>query len=287
MSSSELQILLSQRLELPVLDIKSIGGGCINQTYRIATPDRYFFCKVNSASKFPHLFDREKNGLLLIAKQNLIKTPEVINHTIASGQQILVLEWIEEGERNKQFWKSFGEELAALHRVSNEYFGLEEDNFMGSVLQSNQFQKSWIDFFIQQRIEPLLHRCMDKGLLHPKHLQQFEILFKHLPKIFNEEKPSLVHGDLWSGNFMCTKANKAVLIDPAVYFGHRSVDLAMTTLFGGFDQIFYEAYHHHFPFPNNYRQQWQVANLYPLLIHLFLFGKSYLPEIEGTLKNYQ
>ena len=284
---SELQTFLSQKLGSPVSEMKSVGGGCINQCFKIVTPGRYFFCKINSASKFPQLFEKEKNGLELIAKQSIIKAPGVVDYSIAADKQILILEWIEEGERTIEFWKMFGEELAALHRVTNEYFGLYEDNFMGSVPQSNKQQTHWVDFFREQRLQPLLKLCVDRHLLNSKHLQQFESLFKQLPMVFDEEKPSLVHGDLWSGNFMCSKEKEAVLIDPAVYFGHRSVDLAMTTLFGGFDRNFYEAYRHHFPLPDNYRQQWEVSNLYPLLIHLYLFGRSYLTEIEETLKKYQ
>ena len=104
--------------------------------------------------------------------------------------------------------------------------------------------------------------------------------------LIDDEKPALLHGDLWSGNFMCNASSKPVLIDPAVYYGHRSMDLAMTTLFGGFRQTFYEAYNFHFPLPYNYEQQWAVCKLYPLLIHLYLFGLGYLPQIERTLKQF-
>ncbi|HVF97476.1 MAG TPA: fructosamine kinase family protein, partial [Flavisolibacter sp.] len=118
-------------------------------------------------------------------------------------------------------------------------------------------------------------------------LRQFENIDKRLEEIFEEEKPSLLHGDLWSGNFMCNLKGEPVLFDPAVYYGHRSADLAMTTLFGGFKPSFYEAYHHHFPLPANYKEQWAACNLYPLLIHLYLFGTRYLSQIEETLRQFQ
>jgi fructosamine-3-kinase len=265
----------------------SVGGGCINETYRIDFGEHRFFCKINSAVKFPHLFEKEANGLKLIAKQNIIKVPGVIGCYETNGQQILLLDWINEGPRTENFWKKFGEQLAALHNVSGEYFGLNEDNYMGSVPQSNQPSYNWVDFFIHQRLIPLVNECLLQKLLSSKHLSQFENLFKQLPSIFyNEEKPSLLHGDLWSGNFMCNENAEPVLIDTAVYFGHPSVDLGMTTLFGGFRSAFYEAYNYHSPFPLNCEEQWEVCNLYPLLIHLLLFGQSYLSQIERIVSRY-
>ena len=286
MPLAHLQSFLSQKLQNPVLEIKSVGGGCINQTYKITTADKYFFCKLNSASKFPHLFEKEKNGLELIQKYNVIKTPGIIDSSIIGNEQILTLEWIEEGNRNDEFWKTFGQQLAALHQINTEEFGLKEDNYMGSVPQINRQEKNWVLFFRANRLEPLVKLCVNKNLLQPKHQEQFEILYQRLPQIFDNEKPALIHGDLWSGNYMCDKKGMPVLIDPAVYFGHRSVDLAMTTLFGGFHKSFYQAYHHYFPLPENYREQWNACNLYPLLIHLYLFGKSYLSKIEQTLDQF-
>ena len=269
------------------IHFSSVGGGCINETYKVSFDRHQFFCKINSAVKFPHLFEKEKNGLQLISKQQGIKAPEVIDCFETDGQQVLLLEWITEGERSDSFWKKFGEQLAGLHQVSNDYFGLTEDNYMGSVPQSNQPDDDWNSFFIHQRLQALVNKCLSLRLLTSKHASQFENLYKRLPSIFDEEeKPSLLHGDLWSGNFMCNQSSEPVLIDTAVYFGHPSVDLGMTTLFGGFRSGFYEAYHYHSPFPSNYKEQWEVCNLYPLLIHLFLFGRSYLSQIENTLRQY-
>ena len=124
----QFQNLLSAKLQAPVNELKPVGGGSINQTYKIVTPGRLFFCKINSASKFPHLFQKEKNGLALIEKQNIIKVPGIVTHFISDNQQVLVLEWIEEGSKNNQFWKTFGQQLAGLHQLTNEHFGLLEDN---------------------------------------------------------------------------------------------------------------------------------------------------------------
>jgi protein-ribulosamine 3-kinase len=279
-----LQTFLSELLNVGVKQIETIDGGCINETYGVRTSDGDFFCKTNSASKFPHLFEKEKHGLELLAKQKIIRVPNVINCSEKDDQQILILEWIKEGRKTNQFWKTFGKQLAALHLVTSDKFGLEEDNYMGSVTQLNFEQINWTEFFISQRLQPLIKLC--QHYLTLKHFHHFEVLYKRLPEIFNEEKPSLLHGDLWSGNFMCDETQSPVLIDPAVYFGHRSVDLAMTTLFGGFHSLFYESYHYYFPLPDNYKEQWKSCNLYPLLIHLFLFGRSYLSQIEQTLEEF-
>lgn len=265
-----------------------VGGGSINQTIRLQlSKHESFFCKLNSATKFPHLFEKEKNGLLFLEKTTVIKTPKVIDYFVVDDYQVLVLEWIASGSRTEIFWTKFGEQLAILHSITNEDFGFLESNYMGSVPQSNMAMDEWNSFFTEQRIQPLIELCFNKDLLSTKNLNDFNQVLKQLPLVFSPEKPALLHGDLWSGNFMCNQKSEPVLIDPAVYFGHRSVDLGMTTLFGGFDKTFYEAYHYHYPLPTNYKEQWEVCNLYPLLIHLLLFGRSYLSQIEAILNRYQ
>jgi fructosamine-3-kinase len=132
-----------------------------------------------------------------------------------------------------------------------------------------------------------VQQCLSKGLLTAKEHGLFEKLYERLPQLFDDgEKPALLHGDLWSGNYLCSHEAKPVLIDPAVYYGHRCMDLAMTTLFGRFDKRFYEAYAHHFPLPKNYGEQFRLCNLYPLLIHLLLFGRSYLTSVQQTLLDF-
>lgn len=288
--SSSLQSAIQQRLSFksPNNDIAffPVGGGSINQTYKIEVGDKSSFCKINSASKFPNLFKKEQSGLKTIAKQNVITTPGIIDCFEQDNNQVLLLEWIEEGERTEAFWQGFGQQLAALHQQRSTTFGLEEANYMGSVPQNNRQQANWCGFFQQERIQPLIKLCYQNGLIGSRHLHQFENLYTKLDSIFEAERPSLLHGDLWSGNFMCNRANQPVLIDPATYYGHRSMDLALTTLFGGFNTTFYEAYHYHFSLPHNYKEQWAVCNLYPLLIHLYLFGSSYVSQIEATLKRF-
>lgn len=283
--------ILQQRLDTFVgkeqpLQIYPVSGGSINETYRLHYGKERFFCKANSATKFPHLFQKEKAGLSLLALHGNPKTPSVIDCFEAEGSQFLLLHWIQPGEQSETFWKTFGEGLAALHSVKGTQFGLEEDNYMGSVPQQNNQHDNWSQFFAEERLLPLLQRCSAANLLTRNDCSRLESLMQKLSTIFNTEEPSLLHGDLWSGNFLCNENAEPVLIDPAVYYGHRSVDLAMTTLFGGFRESFYQAYHYHYPLPSNYREQWAVCNLYPLLIHLYLFGTGYISSIRNTLQQF-
>jgi protein-ribulosamine 3-kinase len=262
-----------------------VGGGSINQTYRIEAGAHRYFCKINAITKFPSLFACEQKGLTLLAQQQVIRVPAVLALCETGNYQVLLLEWIEQGLRTDAFWKKFGEQLAALHHRRGTHFGLDTDNYMGSLPQYNKVSDSWTDFFIHQRLQPQIELALTNRLLEPTQAKGFEKLYTKLPDIFPEEPPCLLHGDLWSGNYLCSAVGQPVLIDPAVYYGHRSIDLAMTTLFGGFDQLLYDSYHYHYPLPSNYRQQWEVCNLYPLLIHLNLFGKSYLADILHTIRH--
>jgi fructosamine-3-kinase len=281
---------LSDQLKSPISSLKfhSVGGGSINDTYGVQVNDHQkFFLKVNSATRYPKLFQAEKKGLEFLNIQKIFHIPTVIVQDEIDNYQVLLLEWVEGGLRTEQFWKKFGQRLAALHHITNSHLGFEEDNYMGALPQRNDQYDNWVEFFVHCRLQPQIEIARVSHLLQTKHLDAFENLYVELGRIFNDEQPSLLHGDLWSGNFMCDQNSDPVLIDPAVYFGHRSIDLAMTTLFGGFERSFYESYNYHFPFPKNYRQQWDICNLYPLLIHLNLFGEGYLGQIETTLSNFQ
>ncbi|OQP61974.1 hypothetical protein A3860_30240 [Niastella vici] len=285
MLTAAIQSFIEQSLNSPCI-FNPVGGGSINHTYRIVAGNKTFFCKLNQLAAFPGLFDAEQKGLKLLAQQQVIRTPRVIAHAHTGDTQVLILEWIEQGLKTEDFWKTFGRQLAALHHIQHNQCGLDSDNYMGALPQNNHWTSSWTEFFIHQRLQPQVKLALDRRLLEPAHVAQFEKLYQQLAGIFAAEPAALLHGDLWSGNFLCDDAGQPVLIDPAVYYGHRSMDLAMTTLFGGFDAPFYESYQHYFPLPPNYRQQWEICNLYPLLIHLNLFGKSYLSDILYTIRRY-
>ena len=287
--ADSIRYFLAQKISSSIssIDFVPVGGGSINQTFTVTVNKKEkYFAKINSADRFPSMFEKEKRGLELLQSRNVIRVPSVIGTFIENGFQVLVLEWIAEGARTRKFWISFGEQLAALHSVGSAQAGLDENNYMGALPQSNDRGPDWIRFFIDQRIEPQIRLALDHGLLQDKHHRQFEKLYQLLPAIFGENRMCLLHGDLWSGNFLCDESGMPVLIDPAVYYGHSSMDLGMTTLFGGFDPLFYQAYHEALPLPANHRDQWEICNLYPLLIHLNLFGKGYLPNIISVVDHF-
>jgi len=289
MDEALLTQIIREKLEQPVTiaRVSGISGGCINDCFKVMLNDeQVLFVKSNSLSAFPSMLEKEQNGLRFLSKQKTIRVPEVIGHHIQGDRQFLLLEWIEAGNKNNAFWQLFGERLASLHKIRYQCYGFVEDNYIGSLPQSNVLSKKWTDFFTHQRLELQVQQASEKGLLTSYHRSLFEQLYKKLDNIFNEEEPSLLHGDLWSGNFIAADNGEPVLIDPAVYFGNRNMDLGMTTLFGGFDRSFYESYQYHFPLHGNFRDQWAVCNLYPLLIHLNLFGAGYLRDIEVTLKKF-
>jgi len=291
---SETQKKVLYKIVLPLtgtatanISLHATGGGSVNEAYRVRINGRMnYFLKINASSPYNDFFEKEKLGLEYLKKQNTIRLPGVIALYTERNFQLLLLEWVEQSVPSANFWTVFGEQLAALHQISATQFGFETNNYMGALYQSNSFSNHWTDFFIENRLKPQLKIAVEKKLLENKQVFLFEKLYNKLDGIFDQEKPALLHGDLWSGNYLCDENGRPVLIDPAIYYGHRNVDLAMTTLFGRFDPVFYEAYNYHYPLPNNYREQWDICNLYPLLIHLNLFGRTYLSQIDSILKNY-
>jgi fructosamine-3-kinase len=281
-------LALEYRTEVGTLQVQPVGGGSINQTYKLHFSDsKVLFCKINNAATFPHLFLKEQQGLEALQKTGLVKTPNVVSCTTIQNYQVLLLEWIDSGPKTTAFFDTFGMQLAGLHQTTAEAFGWAADNYMGSVPQQNTYHPDWTSFFVHQRLQPLVEQCLSKNLLTAKEHGLFEKLYQRLPLLFDDgEKPALLHGDLWSGNYMCSHRGEPVLIDPAVYYGHRCMDLAMTTLFGGFDKRFYQSYAHYFPLSNMYSEQLRLCNLYPLLIHLLLFGRSYLTPVQQTLSDF-
>jgi protein-ribulosamine 3-kinase len=279
---------ISARIKKRVSDLQFVGGGSINSTARVFLDDgSAMFCKQNSAPKFPQLLSAEASGLNLIAEQQLIRTPAVLDQWEDADDQFLLLEWIDEGIPDKAFWERFARQLAALHAQRAASFGAPSSNYMGAVPQSNREHRDWSSFFLQERLLAVGRLCLQKGLLDGARFDALSRLERHLEPVFGRVAPALLHGDLWSGNFLCAASGEPVLIDPAVYYGHPAMDLGMTTLFGGFDAAFYEAYHEVAPLSPNHKEQWQLANLYPLLIHLYLFGRSYLGGIDDTLQRFR
>jgi len=263
-----------------------VGGGSINDCYRLETNVGLFFVKVNSADRFPSMFAAEADGLKRLAATSAMRVPAVIALGEEQGTSYLLMEHAEGGLKSAAFWKAFGRQLAALHRNTGSVFGLEHDNYIGSLKQVNSPASDWPTFFIHQRLEPQLKMARDARRVEAGVSFRFERLFAKLDRLFPKEPPAMLHGDLWSGNFLCDANAQPVLIDPAVYYGHREMDIAMTRLFGGFDDAFHAAYNDAWPMERGWEERIDLCNLYPLLVHVNLFGGGYVAQVEAVLRRF-
>jgi len=262
-----------------------VQGGDINLAFSLTHQGNRYFLKVNDASRLPNMFITEQHGLEALSNASF-KTPAVLKCGMAGGSQYLLLEWIDTGRRTPDFWRVFGRSLAALHAKDQPSFGWHEHNYIGSLVQCNDRNDRWPEFFRLSRLLPLVKMLRDSGKYSSADVVLAEKFGNTIGDIFPEEKPSLLHGDLWSGNFIADMHNEALLIDPAVYCGHREMDIGMTKLFGGFDEIFYDEYCNALPLQKGWQQRLQVSQLYPLLVHAVLFGGSYVSQTLAILKTY-
>jgi fructosamine-3-kinase len=277
--------IIEARLSQHIVKISQLQGGDINDVYDIQTPDNRYVVKLNDKYSFPKMFEKEANGLNKLAK-NGAYTPQVIDLFDHEEDQFLVLAYIEPERPAGNFWKHFGQALSTLHNSKFQHFGLEEDNYIGSLCQINKYKDTWEAFFIENRIQPLVRMAFDQQLLDRRHLKYFDVFSAAFEMLVPKEKPSLIHGDLWSGNLLCGLGQTPVFIDPAIYYGHREMDIAMTAMFGGFDKTFLDFYNDIMPLENGWEQRLSLHNLYPNLVHLVLFGKSYLGGIERIIKKF-
>jgi protein-ribulosamine 3-kinase len=270
-----------------ILNFKPAAGGCINEAGKITTTHGDFFLKWND-DVYPGMFPAEKKGLDLLRKSTSIHIPEVIiQGKTENGKTYILLEWIESGKKKESFWADFGVSLAKMHKEhTNECFGLDHDNYIGSLPQHNSPSKNWSEFFIYSRIEPQLKIARESGKIDRMVTRKFEKAYPFFQEIFPEEKPSLLHGDLWSGNFIVNQEGYVSIFDPAVYYGHREMEIAYTHLFGGFEKEFYEAYEQEFCMDKGFSKRIDYYNLYPLLVHVNLMGVSYVSAILSALKKF-
>jgi fructosamine-3-kinase len=272
--------------EVTVENFTPLGGGDINEAFRLQTSTGPFFMKYNSASRFPGMFEKEAKGLQLLSETKEIRVPRVMMHGQSNDDIFLVLEYIEPAPKEPAFWTDFGRSLARMHRHSSDSFGLDHDNFMGSIPQSNRRHTSWPEFFTQERLEPMVRMARDHNYFGAGTVNAFERLYSKLGGIFPKEPPALVHGDLWTGNHMIDNHGHACIIDPAVHYGHREMDIAMSRLFGSFAGEFYEAYHREYPLEKDWLERVDICNLYPLLVHVNLFGEGYVGSVERIVKRF-
>lgn len=286
--SSDVTNFLSKKFnaDFIIKDFTPTSGGCINNGGRLTASHGIFFIKWNDAHKYSGMFMAEARGLKLLDSANAVRIPQVIGVKEGEGPQVIIMEFISSVKRAANYWELLGHHLAKLHMKRGEYFGLDHNNYMGSLPQYNDIKKSWVDFFITQRLNVQLKIAFDTQAIDEFVLKKFERLYQKIPSILTDENPSLIHGDLWGGNLLTDENGNPCLIDPAVYFGNREVDLAMTQLFGGFANEFYEVYQEVFPLPKGAQERFDIYNLYTLLVHVNLFGQGYLNQVLNILNSF-
>jgi len=264
--------------------LQPIGGGSINRALRLDTATTPLFVKLNSASSLA-MFEAEAAGLGALANADALRVPRVVAVGASSAHAYLALEWLDLAAASSSTQRKLGRGLAILHRSTSARYGWHRDNTIGSTPQRNTETRDWAAFFGEHRLEFQLELATANGL--PRNARRgMTALIDDLDVLIGQHDAvaSLVHGDLWGGNWGATSAGEPVLFDPAVHYGDREVDLAMTRLFGGFDRAFYEAYEEEWPLCEGWQRRVTVYNLYHLLNHYNLFGAGYLASVRESLR---
>lgn len=276
---------LEETLNEKVTSNSFLGGGSIADSQKIRTSSgKEYFVKSYSQSK-SNILKNEVNGLIEIQKSKSIKTPQIIYY----DDDILILEFIKPGRKNKKFSELFGIQLTEMHRLKSDKFGFYENNYIGSNHQINlPLYSNWTDFYWENRLLYQFKLAEKHGYVNSdfrKLFNQFESVYRNIIE-GTEEEPSLIHGDLWGGNYLVDESGNPVLIDPAVYYGHREAELGMTILFGGFDSDFYSAYNEAYPLFDGWKERLDIYKLYHVMNHLNLFGSGYLNQTLSIIKSY-
>jgi len=275
--------------ERSIKAVKRVSGGCIAEAFQIVLDDAAnLFVKVSAEQG--NDFDAELNGLEALRSTDTIAIAEVVASQSDDSVNILILEWIQPASPNSDFWQRFGHQLAQLHLANQsiDQFGFSQNNFIGSTDQLNTWGNNWPEFFAEHRLAFQGDLALKQSLIDVSQRKSLDRLIDNLPDLLssNRMSPALLHGDLWSGNFLCDASQNPVLFDPAVYYGHHECEFGMTTLFGGFDSGFYEAYHDVIPKDDGTSQRVEIYQLYHLLNHLNLFGRSYWSACQAIISKY-
>ena len=295
---AELRRAVARRLaeagggEVEIAAAAPVAGGSIHHAFRVdLAGGRRLFVKAHDAAP-RGTFEREAEGLAALAAAGALRTPRDPLPGAPTGVSFLVMEWIEAGRPGPGFFEDFGRRLARLHRVTAEAgghggrFGFARDNWLGATPQPNDWSADWVEFWRRSRLDHQLRLARASGLSDRTLDRLGDRLMARLGEWIDvpAEPPCLLHGDLWGGNYLADERGEPVLIDPACYYGHREADLAMTRLFGGFAPGFYAAYEEEWPLPPGSAERLAIYELYHLLNHLHLFGRSYRGRAVAILE---
>ncbi|MDD3787634.1 MAG: fructosamine kinase family protein [Petrimonas sp.] len=277
---------ISEKIHPQITSYRSVSGGDISSAYLLQTEASKYFLKVNSKPFALAMFHAEHKGLQAIEETKTIAVPYVHLVDSVGGKSFLLMDFVESKRPDSSDYQRLGTQLAKLHQCTNTDFGFSTDNFIGSLSQRNMPHKNWSKFYWTERILPQLQLALDNRLLAKNEIPREEKAVKLFDAVFGTVQPSLLHGDLWSGNYLIASGGTPYLIDPATYYGHSMVDIAMSRLFGGFGQSFYDAYHEIMPKTENYNEQIELYQLYYLLVHLNLFGRGYYEKVSAILRHF-
>jgi fructosamine-3-kinase len=261
---------------------RPVGGGSVNQAYVISDDTTAYFVKLNDAARMG-MFEAEALGLRAMWKTETIRVPKPICWGTVDRSAYIVLEWLDFGYGTHDAWTAMGQQLAAMHRVTSaKGFGWEHDNTIGFIPQKNPWTEDWVTFFQEHRLGYQFQLARKRG----GHFPQQDALMQAIPALLSghDPVPSMVHGDLWSGNAAVTQTDEPVIFDPAAYYGDREVDLAMSELFGRFPQDFYRAYNDAYPLEEGYERRKTLYNLYHILNHFNQFGGSYESQANSMIR---
>ncbi len=262
-----------------------LSGGSINAVYRLETEQGSMIVKVNTKDQYPQMFAKEARGLQLLKKTNSFKIPEVYGQGKIGDNAYLLIEYLSVRDDKTGSWESFARALAELHKNSKDTFGLDHDNYIGSLPQYNNSNLTNAgEFYIEKRLKPQYEIAREKNGFSFGRLDK---MFEHIKYFIPDEPPALVHGDLWNGNYMLTANAEPALIDPAVAYAPREMDLAMMKLFGGFPDEAFAAYNEIFPLDKAWKERIDIFQLYYLLVHLNLFGQNYFHPINGIMQRFR
>jgi len=285
MSDAAIRAGLASLLQIDVLAAPAhrVTGGCINRCFRFETSKGAVFVKV-AAVEALDVFEAEAAGLEALHTANAIRVPQVLGVGSAEGHALLALEWLKLGHATPRSDPQLGAQLAIQHRLTKPLYGFKRNNFIGATPQANLWSRDWVSFWRERRLEPQLN-LMSVTKVDEGFIEQVTLLLALMDGFFTSYVPvaSLLHGDLWSGNYASDELGAPVVFDAAVYYGDRECDLAMTRLFGAFGNEFYAAYNDAWALDAGWQQRVELYNLYHVLNHHNLFGGAYLAQAEAMV----
>lgn len=270
-----------------IISIQAVSGGDINRAYHVETGKQHYFIKLNNNVP-AHFFQFEATGLQQIEQTNTIAVPQVYyyNRPKQSEQAIMIMDWIQ-GSPNQNTVSVLGQHIARLHQHSHTHFGFDQHGFIGTLDQHNQYTANWVHYFREFRLRPLIEKAHQHHRLPKERKSKLEALINRLEELLpTSPRASLLHGDLWGGNWMVGPNGMPYVIDPAVFYGDHLFELAFTEVFGGFDPTFYHAYQEVFPIEPYYQEVKPIYQLYYLLVHLILFGEGYGASVDRIIAYY-